>query len=49
MYEFVDQATHITIGENHLDNVDSTDFPGYNTTVGCDNECWDFEKFKKVF
>lgn len=47
MYEFVDQRTYISVGENYLDNVESTDFPGH-VPGKVKEDSWNFETFKKV-
>lgn len=47
MYEFVDQRTYISIGENHLDHVESVDYPGHVPGRAA-QDSWSLDWFKQV-
>jgi hypothetical protein len=47
MYEFVDQRTHINIGEDHLNNVESVDYPGHIPGRQAE-DAWNIKQFKSV-
>lgn len=52
MFEFFDERTYASVGENGLENVEMSDYPHHFTSSKAkdeEQEAWNLKQFQKVF